>query len=180
MNSDSVRQALKKAGKRPADLARHMSISRQEISNKLHDDTWSINDIARVAAFTGGELEIAYPDGEVITFTDDSIVTEQIRTLKNERRKQKSAQEQFHDLTPDPENSIINKGITVANENAVDKEALTAATSEKSIVEKAVDITDKKRCKKKPKSNTHNPSIKSEQLSIFQYSEILQQQSKTN
>ncbi|QUA54673.1 hypothetical protein [Aristaeella lactis] len=168
MNSDSVREALKKAGKRPADLARHMSISRQQLSNKLHDDTWNINDIARVAILTGGELGIVYPDGNTIRFTDDSIIVEQIRTLKKEHQKQKSIQAYLPKQKPDP----------IENEKAITISIETVANEiDNTVVEKSIDSSVKRQhCKKTSNQKQHNtqkPSMKSEQLSFFQDGESL-------
>ena len=65
--SDAVRMALAKSQRTQTDLVPVFGMSsRQSISNKFAKGSWSANDLAKVAAFTGGKLLIRYPDGQEI------------------------------------------------------------------------------------------------------------------
>lgn len=64
--SVSVRMALKKARKRQIDLGTYWGMSAQVVSNKFHLERWTGEELAQVAAFTGGKLAFIYPDGQQI------------------------------------------------------------------------------------------------------------------
>jgi len=64
--SQRVKQALVGCGKKQIELADHFGISRQAMSNKFSRDSWSADELARVAAFVGGNLVIEMPDGQRI------------------------------------------------------------------------------------------------------------------
>ena len=65
--SDCVRMALQKGGKQQKELAEAWGItSGQALGVKFNRGSWSANDLAKVAAFTGGKLLIRYPDGQEI------------------------------------------------------------------------------------------------------------------
>lgn len=62
--SDVVRMALLKGEKTQVELVRFFGMSTPSaMGNKLARGSWSANDLAKVAAFTGGKLIIRYPDG---------------------------------------------------------------------------------------------------------------------
>ena len=62
--SEVVRMALAKGKKKNADLSRFLGLSSPTVlNNKLVRDSWSADDLAKVAAFTGGRLVIQFPDG---------------------------------------------------------------------------------------------------------------------
>ncbi len=62
--SDVVRMALVKGQKKQVDLGNFLGMSSPAaMGNKLARDSWSADDLAKVAAFTGGKLVIQYPDG---------------------------------------------------------------------------------------------------------------------
>lgn len=65
--SQAVKMALSKAGLKQKDLAALYGDERsaQSISNKVRYDRWTGNDLAKVAAMTGGKLAFVYPDGQV-------------------------------------------------------------------------------------------------------------------
>ncbi len=65
--SDVVRMALLKGQKSQVDLVPVFNMSSpQALGNKFSRGSWSANDLAKVAAFTGGKLLIRYPDGQEI------------------------------------------------------------------------------------------------------------------
>ena len=65
--SDYVWMALRKAKRQQGELAEAWGYSsKQAINNKFSRDSWSANDLAKLAEFTGGKLAIVYPDGQEI------------------------------------------------------------------------------------------------------------------
>ena len=64
--SASVRAALSLAKKRQMDLAVLWETSPQVITNKFRLERWTGEELARVAALTGGKLAFVYPDGQQI------------------------------------------------------------------------------------------------------------------
>lgn len=71
--SDCIWMALKKANKGQIDLMQEWGISsRQAISNKFARGSWSANELANLAEFTGGKLIIQYPDGQEILIQPES------------------------------------------------------------------------------------------------------------
>ena len=64
--SASVRAALSMAKKRQLDLAALWETSPQAINNKFRLERWTGEELARVAALTGGKLAFVYPDGQQI------------------------------------------------------------------------------------------------------------------
>ena len=64
--SASVREALAKAQKRQMDLCSVWDTSPQVVSNKFRLERWTGEELAHVAAFTGGKLAFVYPDGQQI------------------------------------------------------------------------------------------------------------------
>lgn len=71
--SDKVKAVLALTGKRQIDLATHLGMSKQVLSNKLARGSWSGRDLAKVAAFCGGKLLFMLPDGQQIIIDDDSV-----------------------------------------------------------------------------------------------------------
>jgi hypothetical protein len=65
--SDTIRMALQKSGKKQVDLAAEWGIpSRAAMNIKFSRGSWSANELANIAEFTGGKLAIIYPDGQQI------------------------------------------------------------------------------------------------------------------
>lgn len=64
--SASVRAALSMAKKRQLDLAALWETSPQVITNKFRLERWTGEELAQVAALTGGKLAFVYPDGQQI------------------------------------------------------------------------------------------------------------------
>ena len=70
--SDCVRMALSKANRKNKDLCAYLGISKtQSLNNKFIRNSWSGDDLVKVADFTGGKLMIAYPDGQQILILSD-------------------------------------------------------------------------------------------------------------
>ena len=71
--SDCVRMALQKGGKQQKELAEAWGItSSQALGVKFNRGSWSGNDLANVAEFTGGRLAFIYPDGPQILIFPES------------------------------------------------------------------------------------------------------------
>ena len=64
--SDKVKALLALSGKRQVELAEAFGMLPQTLNNKFRRDSWSGRDLARVAAFCGGELAFVLPDGQKI------------------------------------------------------------------------------------------------------------------
>ena len=74
--TDCVWMALKKSNHNQIDLMKEWGIaSRQAISNKFSRGSWSANELANLAEFTGGQLKIVYPDGIEILIRPESKPT---------------------------------------------------------------------------------------------------------
>ena len=81
--SASVRAALSLAKKRQLDLAALWETSPQVITNKLRLERWTGEELARVAALTGGKLAFVYPDGQQIFIpSSDAEVMKKAKKLK--------------------------------------------------------------------------------------------------
>lgn len=72
--SEVVRMALAKDKKKNVDLSRFLGLSSPTVlNNKFVRGSWSADDLAKVAAFTGGKLVIQYPDGiEIPVLPEDA------------------------------------------------------------------------------------------------------------
>lgn len=64
--SDKVKGILKLSGNRQNDLADHFGMSKQTMSNKMARNSWSANDLIKVAEFTGCKVAFVLPDGQHI------------------------------------------------------------------------------------------------------------------
>ena len=64
--SFAVRSALKKEKKSQTALSAYWGTTPQVINNKMRLERWTGEELARVAAFTGGKLAFIYPDGTQI------------------------------------------------------------------------------------------------------------------
>lgn len=64
--SQRIKQALIGCGRKQIELAEFFGISRQAMSNKFNRDSWSADELAKVASFVGGNLVIEMPDGQRI------------------------------------------------------------------------------------------------------------------
>ena len=66
--SNTVRMAAAKVGMNQAALAKAWGISAQAINNKFYRDSWSAEDLVKLAGITGGKLALIYPDGQQLLF----------------------------------------------------------------------------------------------------------------
>ena len=64
--SSAIRMAVAKKGMNQATLAKSWGVSAQAINNKFYRDSWSAEDLQKVADITGGRLMFVYPDGQQI------------------------------------------------------------------------------------------------------------------
>ena len=64
--SNAVRMAVAKKGMNQAELAKAWGVSAQAINNKFYRNSWSAEDLMKVADITGGKLAFLYPDGQQI------------------------------------------------------------------------------------------------------------------
>lgn len=72
--SDVIKMALARAGKTQVEMMPVFGISsRQAMNNKFARGSWSADDLAKVAAFTGGKLVIRYPDGFEIPVLPEDV-----------------------------------------------------------------------------------------------------------
>ena len=83
--SASVRAALSMANKRQMDLAALWETSPQVITNKFRLERWTGEELARVAAMTGGKLAFVYPDGQQI-FIPSSETGRETEALKKAKK----------------------------------------------------------------------------------------------
>ena len=75
--SNVVRMAAMKKGMNQARLAEAWGASRQAINNKFSRDSWSAEDLMKVAEITGGKLAFIYPDGQQLLILPDEPETPQ-------------------------------------------------------------------------------------------------------
>ena len=64
--SNKVRMALARKGMNQVSLAKVWGVTTQAINNKFYRDSWSAEDLMKVAEHTGGKLAFLYPDGQQI------------------------------------------------------------------------------------------------------------------
>ena len=70
--TECVWMALRKAKRQQGEMADAWGYSsKQAMNNKFNRGSWSANDLAKVAEFTGGKLAIIYPDGQEILIPPD-------------------------------------------------------------------------------------------------------------
>jgi len=64
--SDRIKAVLALAGKRQIDLAAYFGMSKQTMNNKMARNSWSANDLVKVADFIGYRVGFVLPDGQHI------------------------------------------------------------------------------------------------------------------
>lgn len=69
--SNTVRALLRLSGVKQSDLARHFDMLPQSMNNKLARDSWSANDLKKVAEYTGCKLGFILKDGTVLPLSED-------------------------------------------------------------------------------------------------------------
>lgn len=71
--SSAVRTMLSLAGKKQTDLAAYFGMSPQGMTNKMSRCSWSTEDLVKAAAFTGAQVVIKLPDGNVLTLAEEPV-----------------------------------------------------------------------------------------------------------
>ena len=89
--SASVRAALSMAKKRQVDIAALWETSPQVIANKFRLERWTGEELARIAALTGGKLAFVYPDGQQIYIPSSEAGRETKAPGKAKKPKQPKA-----------------------------------------------------------------------------------------
>ncbi len=91
--SASVRAALSMAKKLQKDLAALWETSPQVITNKFRLERWTGEELARVAALTGGKLAFVYPDGQqiFIPLSETGRDTEELKKAKLQKQQKAPA-----------------------------------------------------------------------------------------
>lgn len=64
--SDKVKAALSYAGKKQVEFADRMGMRKQNLATKMMRNSWSAEDLAKVADFVGARIGIIFPDGTTI------------------------------------------------------------------------------------------------------------------
>lgn len=64
--SDKVKAVLSCSGKKQIELAEHFSMRKQNLATKMQRDSWSAEDLARVADFVGARVGFILPNGTTI------------------------------------------------------------------------------------------------------------------
>lgn len=63
--SNKIRSILQLTGKKHADLADYLGISKQSLSNKYSRESFSVIELIEIANFVGGELSVSCDSGTV-------------------------------------------------------------------------------------------------------------------
>ncbi len=69
--SNTVRMAISRIGMSQSALAKDWGVSTPAINNKFYRNSWSAEDLMKVAEITGGKLAFVYPDGQQLYFTPE-------------------------------------------------------------------------------------------------------------
>lgn len=64
--SDGIKSALCAAGKTQADLTTVFNVSPQAIANKQSRNSWSADELIRIAGSVGAKLTFEFPEGSKI------------------------------------------------------------------------------------------------------------------
>ncbi len=71
--SSKIKALLKLKGKENADLARHLGISTQALSNKFYRDSFSAADLIRIAAFLDCNLAFVIDEAQKIVLDESDL-----------------------------------------------------------------------------------------------------------
>ena len=58
--------------KKQIDLAQHFGMTKQSMNNKMSRDSWSAEDLVRVAEFCGCKVAFVCPDGQHIYLSGEN------------------------------------------------------------------------------------------------------------
>lgn len=64
--ANTVKALLRLKGKRQADLADHFNMKPQSMTNKMSRDSFSADDLIKVAEFTGCRVAFVLDDGQML------------------------------------------------------------------------------------------------------------------
>lgn len=64
--SEKVKAVLACCGKKQVELAEHFGMRKQNLATKMQRDSWSAEDLARVADFVGARIGFMLPNGTII------------------------------------------------------------------------------------------------------------------
>lgn len=64
--SDKVKAVLTCSGKKQIELAEHFGMRKQNLATKMQRDSWSADDLARVAEFVDARVGFILRDGTTI------------------------------------------------------------------------------------------------------------------
>ena len=67
--TDKVKAAMAVSGKENKDLAQYLGITKQDLSNKFNRGSYSVEDLIKIADFTGATLNLEFEDRTKITFS---------------------------------------------------------------------------------------------------------------
>lgn len=71
--SSKLKSAVKDNGYMMSELAEYLGLSRQSLSNKFKRESFSAEDLIKIATFLGGELVISCDKGRFATFAQEDI-----------------------------------------------------------------------------------------------------------
>ena len=74
--SDKIKAFLTLKGKNAADLAKHLGISKQALSNKYYRDSFSAEDLIKIADFLKIDLAFIIDNQKIILNIDDINISE--------------------------------------------------------------------------------------------------------
>ena len=81
--SDAVNMALVKGKKRKTEMAQYFGFSSPTVvNNKFVRNSWSGEDLVKLAEFTGGKLMLVYPDGDTIWIRSGREETEKAEEIQ--------------------------------------------------------------------------------------------------
>lgn len=83
--SDGVRKALKSAKKTQTELGNAWGTTPQVINNKIRQGRWTGEELAQVAALTGGWLAFIYPNGDKILLEASDVAGKRPAKRKMEK-----------------------------------------------------------------------------------------------
>jgi len=71
--SSKIKALVKLKGRENAELAKHLGISSQALSNKLYRESFSVSDLIKISAFFDCDLAFIVDDIQKIFLTEEDI-----------------------------------------------------------------------------------------------------------
>lgn len=72
VNFGKIKALLAIREKKQIDLAQHFGMTKQSMNNKMSRDSWSAEDLVRVAEFCGCKVAFVCPDGQHIYLSGEN------------------------------------------------------------------------------------------------------------